>query len=123
MLVLTPTGSHSSFGSQANPALVTVIATRGQRHETSAETATLGRDRFEPAQVWEDQRHQSHTSKEDQVALILLVLLLAILFAGLGFAVHILWIVAVLFAVLWLVGWAAGRGASSGSRRQWYGRW
>ena len=57
------------------------------------------------------------------MALILLVLLLAILFAGLGFAVHALWILAVVFAVVWLIGWVAGRGATAGSRRQWYGRW
>jgi hypothetical protein len=57
------------------------------------------------------------------VALILLVLLLALLFFGLGFAVHLLWIVAVILFVAWIIGWAFARGETSGSRRQWYGRW
>ena len=60
---------------------------------------------------------------EALVALILLVLLLAILFFGLGFALHALWIVAVILFVAWIIGWAFARGESSGSRRQWYGRW
>jgi hypothetical protein len=60
---------------------------------------------------------------EAPVALILLVLLLAILFFGLGFALHALWIVAVILFVAWIIGWAFARGESSGSRRQWYGRW
>jgi len=53
--------------------------------------------------------------------LILLALLLVILFFGLGFAVHLLWIVAVIFAVLWIVGFALGRGANAGSHR--FYRW
>lgn len=57
------------------------------------------------------------------MAIILLILLLAILFGVLGFAIHVLWIAAIIFLAIWLVGWAFGRGASSGSRRQWYGRW
>jgi hypothetical protein len=56
------------------------------------------------------------------MALILLVLLLALLFAGIGFAVHLLWIVAVIVFVAWLVGWAFARGETA-SRRQWWGRW
>ena len=52
------------------------------------------------------------------MGLILLVLLLALLFGGLGFAVHALWIVAVVVFVAWLLGFAL-RGAG-GSR--WY-RW
>jgi hypothetical protein len=57
------------------------------------------------------------------MGVILLVLLLALLFAGLGFAVHLLWIVAVIVFFVWVVGWALGRGESAGSRRHWYGRW
>ena len=53
--------------------------------------------------------------------LILLALLLVLLFFGLGFALHVLWIVAVVLFVLWLVGFALGRGESAGSRH-WY-RW
>jgi small-conductance mechanosensitive channel len=54
---------------------------------------------------------------------ILLVLLLALMFFGLGFAVHLLWILAVILLAVWIIGWAFARGESSGSRRQWYGRW
>lgn len=53
--------------------------------------------------------------------LILLALLLILLFGGLGFAVHALWIIAVILFVLWIVGFAVGRGESSG-RRGFY-RW
>ena len=55
--------------------------------------------------------------------IILLVLLLALLFAGLGFAIHLLWIIAVIVFFVWLVGWAFARGEGAGSRRMWYGRW
>ena len=40
------------------------------------------------------------------MALILIVLLLALLFFGLGFAVHLLWILAVILFVAWIIGWA-----------------
>jgi hypothetical protein len=59
------------------------------------------------------------------MALILAVLLLALIFAGAGFALHILWVVAVILFVFWIVGFALGRGASTGAagaRRGWY-RW
>ena len=52
------------------------------------------------------------------MGLILLVLLLALLFGGLGFAVHALWIVAVVVFIAWLLGFALR--SASGSR--WY-RW
>jgi hypothetical protein len=47
------------------------------------------------------------------MGLILVVLLLALLFAGLGFAMHALWIIAVLFFVFWLVGFALRKGRNS----------
>jgi hypothetical protein len=53
--------------------------------------------------------------------LLLLALLLVLLFAGVGFAIHFLWIVAVILFVLWLVGFALGRGESAG-RHHFY-RW
>ncbi len=56
------------------------------------------------------------------MAVVLAILFLALLFVGLGFLVHLLWIAAVIFAVVWFVGWAFGKGESHG-RRQWYGRW
>ncbi|MHB8328037.1 MAG: hydrophobic protein [Acidimicrobiales bacterium] len=55
------------------------------------------------------------------MALILLVLLLALVLGGLGFAAHVLWIIAVVVFVFWLAGFALARGKSAGSRR-WY-RW
>lgn len=53
--------------------------------------------------------------------LLILALLLVFLFFGLGFAIHLLWIVAVIFAVLWIVGYAIGRGESAGRHR--FYRW
>jgi len=50
------------------------------------------------------------------MALLLLILLLALLFAGLGFAVHVLWIIAVIFAIAWLAGFAFRSGEGS----RWY---
>lgn len=49
---------------------------------------------------------------------LLLVLLLAIILFGIGFTVHLLWIVAAIVLALWLIGFFA-RGAE-GAR--WY-RW
>jgi hypothetical protein len=53
--------------------------------------------------------------------LILLALLLVILFFGLGFTLHALWIVAVILAVFWVIGFALGRGSNAGSHR--FYRW
>jgi hypothetical protein len=53
--------------------------------------------------------------------IILLALLIVLLFGGLGFALHLLWIVAIVFLVLWLVGLAVGRGESAGRHR--FYRW
>lgn len=55
------------------------------------------------------------------MGLILLILILALLFGGLGFIAHLLWVVAVVIFVMWIIGFAVGRGASAGSRG-WY-RW
>jgi len=52
------------------------------------------------------------------MGVILLGLLLALIFLGLGFAVHLLWIVAVVLFIAWVAGFAFRGG--SGSR--WY-RW
>jgi hypothetical protein len=52
---------------------------------------------------------------------LLLALLLVLLFFGLGFAAHLLWIVAIVLLVLWVVGFAVGRGESAGSHR--FYRW
>lgn len=52
--------------------------------------------------------------------LILVVLLLALLLGGLGFAVHILWWIAVAVLIVWLLGFVF-RAAESGGRAR--GRW
>ena len=53
--------------------------------------------------------------------LLILALLLVLLFFGLGFAVHVLWIAAVVLLVLWLIGGVVGRGESAGTHR--FYRW
>ncbi|HUN36512.1 MAG TPA: hydrophobic protein [Trebonia sp.] len=55
------------------------------------------------------------------MGIILLVLLLALILGGLGFAVHVLWWIALAVLIIWLVGFVvrAGEGASRG---RWY-RW
>jgi hypothetical protein len=52
---------------------------------------------------------------------ILLAFLVVLLFAGLGFALHVLWVLAAIFLVLWVIGFAIGRGENAGSRR--FYRW
>jgi hypothetical protein len=54
------------------------------------------------------------------VGLILALLLVLILF-GAGFAVHLLWIAALILLVLWIVGFALGRGESAGTHK--FYRW
>jgi hypothetical protein len=55
------------------------------------------------------------------MALILLVLLIALLLGGLGFAVHILWWIALIVLVVWVLGFLI-RVGEGGSRSRWY-RW
>lgn len=57
------------------------------------------------------------------MAIILVVLLLALILGGLGFAVHVLWWIALIVFVAWLVGFGFSGGVSGGGRRRWYGRW
>jgi hypothetical protein len=52
---------------------------------------------------------------------LLLALLLVLILFGAGFAVHVLWIAAVVFLVIWVVGFALGRGENAGSHR--FYRW
>lgn len=51
---------------------------------------------------------------------LLLALILVLLFFGLGFTLHALWIVAVVLFAFWIIGFALGRGESSG-RHHFYG--
>lgn len=59
---------------------------------------------------------------EAVVVPLLLVLLLALLLFGAGFAVKVLWLVAVIVLVVWLVGFVARGAHPSGGRHRWY-RW
>jgi hypothetical protein len=58
---------------------------------------------------------------EESIVVILLLLLLVLILAGAGFAVHLLWILAVVFALFWLIGVALGRGETAGNHR--FYRW
>jgi hypothetical protein len=53
--------------------------------------------------------------------IIVLAFLIVLLFAGLGFALHFLWVVAAILLVVWLVGFALGRGEGAG--RHGFYRW
>ncbi|MGC8513615.1 MAG: hydrophobic protein [Acidimicrobiales bacterium] len=53
--------------------------------------------------------------------LLLLALLLVLIVAGFGFAVHLLWILALVLLAIWLIGFALGRGESAGRHR--FYRW
>ena len=57
------------------------------------------------------------------MALILIVLLLALLLGGLGFAIHILWWVALVVLIIWLVGFFVHAAEGAGSRRRRWYRW
>ena len=57
------------------------------------------------------------------MGIILLVLLLAIILGGLGFAVHVLWWIALAVLVIWGIGFLVRVGEGGGrSRARWY-RW
>jgi hypothetical protein len=63
-----------------------------------------------------------HQKEGNQLmGIILLVLLLALILGGLGFAVHVLWWIALIVLVIWLIGFAV-RVGEGGSRGRWY-RW
>jgi hypothetical protein len=53
--------------------------------------------------------------REFELGLILLALLVVLLFAGLGFALHVLWIVAAVLLIFWIVGFLV-----SGAEHSWY---
>jgi hypothetical protein len=50
--------------------------------------------------------------------LVALFLVVALVFVGFGFVVHLLWIVAAVFFVCWLAGFAFGRGQRRAGRRR-----
>lgn len=49
------------------------------------------------------------------MAILLLVLLLALILGGLGFAMHLLWWIAIIVLVIWLLGFVI-RGAETAGR-------
>ncbi len=55
------------------------------------------------------------------MGIILLVLLLALILGGLGFAVHVLWWIALIVLAVWLIGFVVRMG-EGGTRSRWY-RW
>ncbi len=55
------------------------------------------------------------------VALVALLLILVI-FGGLGFAAHILWLILIAALILWIFGFFVGGVESGVGRRRWYGR-
>jgi hypothetical protein len=55
------------------------------------------------------------------IALIVLLLILVV-FGGLGFAAHLLWFVLIAAVILWLIGFLVGGVESGMGRRRWY-RW
>jgi hypothetical protein len=59
---------------------------------------------------------------DSKMGIILLVLLLALVFGGLGFAIHALWIVAVVVFIAWIIGFGMARGEGAGGKARWY-RW
>lgn len=52
--------------------------------------------------------------------LLVAFLVVALVFVGFGFLVHLLWILAAVFFVCWLAGFAFARGKRRGTRRR---RW
>jgi hypothetical protein len=54
------------------------------------------------------------------MAVLLIALLVVLILGGLGFAVHVLWWLALIALVLWLLGFVFR--SSGTSRRSWY-RW
>jgi hypothetical protein len=60
--------------------------------------------------------------RELMVAIILAVLLIVLILGGLGFAVHVLWWIALVALVLWLAGFLFRAAETGGRRGRWY-RW
>ena len=54
--------------------------------------------------------------------LILAVLLIALILGGLGFAIHVLWWIALIVLAIWLLGFLFRAAETGGTRRRWY-RW
>jgi hypothetical protein len=64
-----------------------------------------------------DPYYRRESAKKEGSLVVLLLLLLVLILAGAGFALHVLWIIAVVFFVFWLIGVALGRGERAGSHK------
>jgi hypothetical protein len=56
------------------------------------------------------------------MGVLLVVLLVILLLGGLGFALHVLWWIALIALIVWLVGFIARGTSAAGTRSRWY-RW
>lgn len=57
------------------------------------------------------------------MGIVIAVLILALILGGAGFAIHVLWWIALAVLVLWLLGFVfRGAGTAGGPRGRWY-RW
>jgi hypothetical protein len=54
---------------------------------------------------------------------ILVVLLIALILGGLGFAIHVFWWIALVVLALWLLGFVVRAAETTGSRRRRWYRW
>lgn len=55
------------------------------------------------------------------MAILIVALIIVLILGGVGFAIHLLWWVALAALVLWLLGFALRAGESAGRRRRrWY---
>lgn len=57
------------------------------------------------------------------MAIILIALLIVLILGGLGFAIHVLWWIALIALAIWLLGFLLRLGEGVGSRRRRWYRW
>jgi hypothetical protein len=57
------------------------------------------------------------------MAIILIALLIVLILGGLGFALHLLWWIALIALAIWLLGFLFRVGEGVGSRRRRWYRW
>ena len=55
--------------------------------------------------------------------LILAIFLIALILAGLGFAIHVLWWIALIVLAIWLLGFLFRTAEGAGTRRRRWYRW
>lgn len=56
------------------------------------------------------------------MAIILVALLIVLILGGLGFAIHVLWWIALAALIIWLLGFMVRAGEGHSRRGRWY-RW